>query len=105
MLFDPNEAYSLVGLVPAASGAQLAKSLTDDDIQGLRNDLIRLNMFARQIFGKDGDGSLVPLESQNIQTVRHVEELTSTVSNDTSYKFIRLYKGITPNELKWYYVE
>jgi hypothetical protein len=100
VLFDPNEAYSLVGLVPAASGAQLAKSLTDDDIQGLRNDLIRLNMFARQIFGKDGDGSLVPLESQNIQTVRHVEELTSTVSNDTSYKFIRLYKGITPNELE-----
>jgi hypothetical protein len=49
----------------------------------------------KTIIGVDGNGSLVPLENNFIKTVRHVDDVTGTISIDTSYKFHRLYKSQT----------
>jgi hypothetical protein len=50
-------------------------------------------IISKSIIDKSGNGSLIPIENSYIQTIRHVDETTGTISIDTSYKFIRLYSN------------
>jgi hypothetical protein len=69
------------------------------DGSGTISDLIKRDtggiIISKSIIDISGSGSLIPLESSYIKTVRHVDEVTGSVSIDTSYKFLRLYSNTT----------